>query len=573
MKAPQRRSVALALAAATILVAGAPAAAEAQQIQGSLQRGVPTRDTPRLMVAVFRSQDPNLSVQASDAVRDRLQRDINARQLFIVTKNDVVNTLEQSGYPTNQALSANDAQALARIVRADQYVEGSVQPAENGSGFAVSARLVMTRDNKLVQPLGTFTVSKLEDAASQISREVRNARRQLDAEQRCANLYRQSNFAEAAAAARQGAQEYPNATISRVCELRALAQMKASPDSILALANQVLEIHPENQPALTYAYEAYREKGDNENALQALTRLLAADPSNAQLQEAVVQELARERRFDVAVPIIDRALAENPGDPQLLSTAFRVYLASENYRKATAAGEQLIPLDTALTDTTFYMGLARAYAADSQPQKAAEAAARGTQRYPNNATLWTVAAQFYRQAGQLDQAANALNRAAQIDPNSSAVGLMQAQLYVDRGDTDSALVAIRRAGERDQAAAGQLALGFGSQLLQAAQRDTTARDEWKHAEQYLALADELAASEQTKFFRGLAAFQYVYRSYAEVGQARDCERARELQEYARIAQTNLTAGGRANPQSAAQLLGVLPQLQQYLNQVAQASCR
>lgn len=573
MKAPVHRTIALALAVAASF--GGASVANAQQIQGSLQRGVPTRDTPRLMVAVFRSDNPELSVDAADAVRDRMQRDFNGRQLFIVTKGDVVKTLEQSGYPVDEALSANDAQALARIVRADQYVEGSVQPSASG-GVSVTARLVLARDNKLVQPLGTFEASKVSDAASQISREVREARKQLESEQRCVNNYRDSNFEQAAAEARKGKEEYGRATIARVCEVRAMSQLDAAPDELLALTSEILEIHPQNQPALTIAYEAYKAKGDEENALSALTTLLSVDPSNVTLQNAVVAELAASRRFETAVPIIDRALAENPADPQLLNTAFKVYLASENYEKATAAGERLIPLDTLTTDSTFYVGLARAYASDSQPQKAAEAAARGTQRYPNNATLWTVAAQFYRSSGQLDQASDALSRAAQIDPNTSGLGLLQAQLFVDRNQLDSAAVALRRAGATDTATAAQLALAYGTQRIQAAQAaaevDSLAASEWKLAEEFLALSDELAPSDQAKFLRGLSAFQFVAKSYTEVAESRSCEGAQELQNYTRIAQTEIPAGGRANPESAAQLMGAIPQIRDVVGRLVSTHC-
>src|SRR5690606_39979136 len=108
--------------------------------------------------------------------------------------------------------------------------------------------------------------------------------------------------------------EYPRATIARVCEVRAMAQMDAAPDEILAVTSEILEIHPQNQPALTLAYEAYKEKGEDERALEALTTLLSVDPSNVNLQQAVVAELAQSRRFETAVPIIDRALAENPSD-------------------------------------------------------------------------------------------------------------------------------------------------------------------------------------------------------------------------------------------------------------------
>ena len=569
MKVLQRRTTALMLAAvASMVVAGA---AEAQRIPGSVQSGAPTRDTQRLMVAIFRSQNPELAVGAADAVRERLQRDINARQLFIVTKGDVENTLEASGYPKDEALSPNDAQALARIVRADQYVEGAVTPSPEG-GLTVTARMVLTRDHRLVQPLGSFNVGRVGDAASQISREVRNARRQLEAEQRCVNNYRDANYEQAAAEARKARDDYPNATIARVCEVRAMVAMDAPPEQILSLTDEILEIHPQNQPALTLAYEAYKEQGDQDRALEALTTLLSVDPGNATLQQAVVTELAASRRFDTAVPIIDRALAENPMDPDLLNTAFQVYLASENYQKAAAAGEALIPLDTAVTDTTFYMRLARAYASDSQPQQAAEAAARGTRRYPDNVTLWTVAAQFYRRAGQIDQATVALDRAQELDPNASSASLMYAQIYADRNEVDSAVVALRRAGSADSAGAAELALGFGNQKIQAAQADSTLRTEWKEAEAYLGVSDELTGTDQAKFLRGYAAFQFVAKSYSAVQQSGSCEAAEELREYTQIASTSIRGGGRFNPDAAAQLLGVLPGIQQTMGQLVQHVC-
>src|SRR5690606_3726415 len=111
-------------------------------------------------------------------------------------------------------------QALARIVGADQYVEGAVAPSPEG-GLSVTARMVLTRDHRLVQPLGTFNVGRIGDAASQISREVRNARRQLEAEQRCVNHYRDENFQQAVEEARKARDNYPQATIARVCEVRA----------------------------------------------------------------------------------------------------------------------------------------------------------------------------------------------------------------------------------------------------------------------------------------------------------------------------------------------------------------
>ncbi len=570
--ARHRQAVTLATLSAAMVLGGS-SVASGQQIQGSLQRGVPGRDTPRLMVSVCRSPDKQVAVAATDAIRDRMQRDVNARTLYVNTKNEVNNTLEQSGYPTDEALTTNDALQLARLLRADHFVECTVTPGESG-GVNVTSRLILTREARLVQPLGTFQVSNVGDAAQQISREVQNARKQLEAEQRCVNLYRDSSFAEAAAAARRGAAEYPRATISRVCEARAMSQMDAPPDSILRAAQEILEIHPNNYSALALAYEAYKEKGDQTQALSALTSLLAADPSNVALQNQVVAELAQNRQFEIAVPIIDRALVENPVDPQLLSTAFRVYLASENFARAAEVGEQLIPLDTTVTDSAFYIGLASAYAADSQPQKAAEAAARGTMRFPRSATMQTVAAQYYRSAGQLDQASQALSRARALDPNVSGLGLLSAQIYVDRGQIDSAAAALRTVPEGDRETAAQVAYALGLQRVQAGQRDSEAAEPWVEAEQLLELSLTLRPdNDEAKLYRGISAFQVVAKRYPAVAQARNCEQARGLQTYLRTAREFIPAGGRANPELAGTLMQQLGQVEGPVGQLVTASCR
>src|SRR5687768_10885091 len=58
-------------------------------------------NAPRLMVGVFRAADKNAGVQAADAIRERITRDVPVKQLWVVPKQDVVAVLEASGFPTN----------------------------------------------------------------------------------------------------------------------------------------------------------------------------------------------------------------------------------------------------------------------------------------------------------------------------------------------------------------------------------------------------------------------------------------------------------------------------------------
>src|SRR3712207_5399730 len=122
--------------------------------------------------------------------------------------------------------------------------------------------------------------------------------------------------------------------------------------SIIAVTNQILKLDPRNRPALRLSAEAYKAAGNGDRAIQAWTTLLATDPKNVKLQTQVVNELAAARKPELAKPIIDRAVAENPGDPDLIRLRWLVSLAAKDWKTAIGTGEQMIKSDTAaLADT------------------------------------------------------------------------------------------------------------------------------------------------------------------------------------------------------------------------------
>ena len=77
----------------------------------TLQRGQTAG--PRFMVPTFRSSERGLGLQAAEAVRERMGQDFQLKTLWIVPKSDIMTTLVNSGYSTTEALSSNDARALA----------------------------------------------------------------------------------------------------------------------------------------------------------------------------------------------------------------------------------------------------------------------------------------------------------------------------------------------------------------------------------------------------------------------------------------------------------------------------
>src|SRR5205814_1999772 len=92
----------------------------------------PNPDTPRLLVAVFASNDRTTGVSAADAIRTRVQTASNPKQLWVIPKNDITTYLESSGYKSDSSLGPTDLKELAKLLRADEVLAGSVTRTATG---------------------------------------------------------------------------------------------------------------------------------------------------------------------------------------------------------------------------------------------------------------------------------------------------------------------------------------------------------------------------------------------------------------------------------------------------------
>lgn len=576
LKARHRQARTIATMVAALAVGGALSPVQAQQ------RGQATPTTPRLVVVTFRGPDREAAVAASDAVRDRLMREYNMRQLWVIDKKNLATQLAASGYPVDEPLTQNDAQALARVMRAESYIEGTVTPV-NGQ-YRVDSRLVLTRNNTLVQPLPAQTVGKVDDAAEPIVDAIKNVRDALDEEQKCHEAASSGKDAEAIAAARKGIEEYAQSTLARICLMNVLVRQKVQPDSLLAVANEIIAIDPRSRAALQVKWQAQKDLGQDEAATTTLTQWLAADPTNVQLQNSVVYELAQSRKFAQADSIITAALQENQSDPDLLRTGFLVYITTEQWQKATTAGEQLsqIVADSTL-DNQFYLRMANAYVQSQQPQKAAEVISRGVARAPQSADLLIGAAGIYQAAGQLQQAMDALRRGLQINPQAPEANLALAQIYVEMNQPDSAFTALQAAQAAGDSAAtiANVAAAIGNKAYEAGQSDSAqAREHYLRAIHFLQFADSVAPSNNYKFLLGASAFyalgtelQAAQKAAEQSGgNAQACELAHAAKEHLDIVQRTIPVAGSVSPEGASAIMAQTQQWAPYPDQMIQAYC-
>ena len=136
-------------AATTALILGlAGLPLEAQRPVPAQRGGAPNANTPQLVVSVLASADPALGVGAADAIRRRMQSEHSATDLYVVPRPKIDETLRLSGYNPDSVLGTNDLMELARQVRGDYALAGTVE--RTASGVRTSVRLLTQTGARIV---------------------------------------------------------------------------------------------------------------------------------------------------------------------------------------------------------------------------------------------------------------------------------------------------------------------------------------------------------------------------------------------------------------------------------------
>ena len=524
-------------------------------------------ETPRALIVAFRSAEKGAGPQLGENIRTKLQADIPIKQLYVIPKATICANLEASGFPCDSMPDAITSRLLATSLRADFYVDGIV--TKTATGYTSTARLVLARDNSMVQPLPAVTGNKLGDIAGLISKAILDVRKELPDERTCETKLAAGDAAGAITAARASIATYPQSTIGRVCLANAMLKQSAPPDSVISVATQVTAIDPRSRPALIMLGDAYALKNDLNHAVEAWTKLIAAYPKDVQLVSTVVNKIGQSGQAAAAKPIIVAAVDSNPGDPDLVHLKWLILLATKDCAEATAAGELMVKTDTASADSTFFLRQAACYASANDPQKASATAAQGVAKFKNNAALWSLYAQTLRLAGQLPQSLAAAQTAVKLDPKTEHGYLRIAQAQIDLNQPDSAVATLKQAvaaGE-DKATVGQFLLVLGNKAYKdiTAQVITTAdslairRDGFQKAILILAASDSISPSPAAKFVLGVSAFKVGDAAVRDNQVKKTCDLAKLAESSFLTAQINIAAGGSIDPKTAGQLLGALQQ--------------
>jgi tetratricopeptide (TPR) repeat protein len=570
VKASSRHLLTFVGAAATLAAGAVPALAQARQ----------PATGPRLMVPVFAGPKP-LGLQTADELRERLKTDYQVKTIWTVPKTDITGILDASGFRTDTAVSNADLRELARTARADEILIGTV--TRTPTGVHVEPRLVLSRDLSISQPLPPVDASNVGGAVKSISKEVGNARKQLDAYNKCETAARAGNYAAAIQAANAGTSTYPTATLVRICRLNAYLAMKAPADTIIANAKDVLRFDPKNKIALNAAGQALSDKSDalaktdsvqsaalNDQAVQMWTTLISVDPSDTRMLETVIRKIVVSANPSIALPIIDAAVTDNPGNLQLLRLQWLIHLAAKDYKNAVNIGRTMVQMDTSLADTTYFTRQAAALAASNDSAGVAAIVTEGVRKFPNNTGLLGFRAQALKQAGRFAEAKQAYLQLLAANPNAEHAYLQLAQISDSLHQPDSVRAYLIKGVQTKNDSASfvaQYALSVGNNKYKAAnamKNGEPADNEAKRAAMqqalaFLTLSDSLAPSPTPKFLEGVAYFTIGQLAATDAPKSKSCELATLADQSFSKASINLTQGGSTAPDAAKQYLGYLNQ--------------
>ena len=562
-----------AVLVAGLAVLATPMAAGAQRNQG------PGPDTPHILVTAFRG-DVDGGVKLADELRSRISSEYNARTLYPISKKDIETTLVQSGYRPDSALSPNDIRELAKLVRGDEIIDGTVM--KTAAGYKVDARFFLPRDAALSQPLLSVESNDLGDVARKIVREYDSARKQLAANRECENAIRDKKLDVAIAAARRGIAQYPKATLARLCLASAFQAWKTTSDStkpwadsVLAVTRDITTLDPRSKIAFQLQYDAYKQKGDTDNSLRSLIGLMNSDPTNTALRESVIAELVQSGKAEIAVPTAKQLVTDNPGDPQYARLNWLVLRAAHRFKESVPAGMAYVALDSAASDSNYFFRQVQDLGSDSAYARAAEMAAQGFAKFPKSATLLVLKGQNERKAGQLPAAKASLERALEVDPKVNGATLLLAQIASDLGNADDAIRAVKRDVAMDatnkERDAGLL-LSFGNTAYRAANASKK-EDDFKRAITYLQASDQINPSVNAKFLIGVSAFSLLQSSGQRLQAGKTCAEAKETADYLTMTNTNMAAGGSVNADAAKQILGATAQYQAFVDGSVKKYCK
>lgn len=554
--------------------------------------------SPVFLAVTFKSPgEPKLGIEVAEAIRQRMLRYFpfppRPGQLRIVKQEEINTSLTGSGYPADSAITTTDLRDLGKGMGADESMEGTAK--RTAEGVEVRARVYWLNNTSAAEVLPVVVEKSAESAGRKVAELYAQVRKELDEYDTCRNALINNQFDAAITAANAALKEYAQGVLPRACLLTAYnkyyEQKKFPLDSVMRVANELMTIDPENEIALVTLVDAYRARGDTAKAIETSMKLYALNPASP-TTAGIIDFLAAAGAPDKALIIVEDQMKNNPGDPNVIETQWKLLQALQQWKRAIAAGEEMVKFDTARADTIYFRRQVGAAYSDSQPQLALQFLARATQKFPRNVFLLQAYTQELRKQGQLQQALDAAKKVIAVDPKADQGYATVVVLYTQLNQPDSAVTFARQAlasspDSTTKNSIGQGLLALIGPSMAKAQADTgatpdVARANWNEVYKLSAAVDSIVPQAATKFYMSFAAYNLAANAASRVSDLANkaknipaaCAELKTAADMVLAVDLNMMQGGRFNPQQAGAILTAAGQLKPFIEGTkAQLKCK
>jgi TolB-like protein len=544
---------------AALLVAAAAARADAQEF---------TQQT--LVVAPLHSVgSPRTARAVASSLRSRIARLSNRRELHVLDGDTTEDVLQYSGYRADTVLSEVETRILAKRLRADEVVVGTVE--SRAGAVEVRAQLVLTRDWRMRQPLPFAHAATAAAAADTVARYVASARTQMTGTRRCENAARAGDHAAAARYAEEAIRNYPASTLARTCLAIVLRFNDAGADSIAHVSEAIIALDSSSVVAAVIRANSLSAL-ESSAAPDAWKHVLRLRSDSLELALVATEELLRLRRPAMALDAARTLIRLHEGDQRIRRLEFRAYAAMSAWKDAAALGDSLDADDVDFRDDSSYAirhvealktigdtlgALAksarsvRLHPGDLQLYlqyvrlvngENGAALPRGLALFPGSSDLHVLAARSAIAGGKKHDAIASLAAAVGADSSLTQGYLQMAELWFDEQQPDSAIAIIGRTPRSGPNAEllRTYAIARGRQFTRSAL--DTSLTTWHRALTLFFLADSVESRDDSRGVIAATSLQLARGALLLASKSRDCQNSNRANETLALTATMLERG-------------------------------
>ena len=329
----------------------------------------------------------------ADELRKRIAGEHSAKELYVVPKNNINDTLEASGYKPDSALNASDLMELAKQLRGEYVIDGKVN--KTGRAACTSKRACSCD-----RSADTWR-SRCRQSTPRMpaTREARSRRRSPTRSRHCRltrparTTCRAAKYDEAVKDAQRrhrGVSELGARRASACCTaLRRRRRRRPTRSSTVANAH-----HDDRSDAHDRAGEPRRRvqarratppRRSRRNLAHLAQRIRRTRSASRRASFRSSRSPARRTRRCRSSTTL---LVQNPGDPEMLQARSGCSsCGAKQYKQAIATGEEMVKVDTAAATLDYFNAPDRRGAERQQHGRGAAARDAGGQKFPNGREL------------------------------------------------------------------------------------------------------------------------------------------------------------------------------------------